>query len=57
VMVEGGGEVGDRNRLAPPVGAIIAARHVASIPPPALIYTLYVSLDSISCKRLECSLV
>jgi hypothetical protein len=57
MMVEGGGEVGDRHRLAPPIGAVTAARHVASIPPPAHTYVLYVSLDSISCKRLECSLV
>jgi hypothetical protein len=34
MMFEGDGQVGGRHRLAPPIGAITAARHVASIPRP-----------------------
>ena len=34
MMLEGDGQVGSRGRLAPPICAITAARHVASIPPP-----------------------
>ena len=34
MMFKGDGQVGSRGRLAPPICAITAARHIASIPPP-----------------------